>query len=383
MVTKVMSANQAIAEAVKLANPKVIPVYPITPQTTISEYLAKYVADGEIDAEYIRVESEHSAISASLGASGTGVRVFTATSSQGLALMHEIIFAAAGLRLPVVMADANRALSAPLSIWNDQQDSISERDSGWMQIYAENGQEALDSILMAYRISEDKNVLLPSMVCIDGFILTHTVDPVDVPEKEKVEKFLPPYKPDHAYLDTKRPMSIGTFTDPSYYMDARHDMELAMESAQKIIAKAHTEFSEIFGRNYDFVEKYRSEDADLIIVAMGSICSTIKDVVDELRDAGEKIGLVRVRVFRPFPTNQIYEAIKGASKIGVIDKNVSFSIGGVLTTEIRSKTGLDASGFIVGLGGRDIKPSDIMEIIEKTKNPTKHTQWIGLNKEEL
>ena len=383
MVTKVMSANQAIAEAVKLANPKVIPVYPITPQTTISEYLAKYVADGEIDAEYIRVESEHSAISASLGASGTGVRVFTATSSQGLALMHEIIFAAAGLRLPVVMADANRALSAPLSIWNDQQDSISERDSGWMQIYAENGQEALDSILMAYRISEDKNVLLPSMVCIDGFILTHTVDPVDVPEKEKVEKFLPPYKPDHAYLDTKRPMSIGTFTDPSYYMDARHDMELAMESAQKIIAKAHTEFSEIFGRDYDFVEKYRSEDADLIIVAMGSICSTIKDVVDELRDAGEKIGLVRVRVFRPFPTNQIYEAIKGASKIGVIDKNVSFSVGGVLTTEIRSKTGLDASGFIVGLGGRDIKPSDIKEIIEKTKNPTQHTQWIGLNKEEL
>ena len=383
MVIKVMSANQAIAEAVKLANPKVIPVYPITPQTTISEYLAKYVADGEIDAEYIRVESEHSAISASLGASGTGVRVFTATSSQGLALMHEIIFAAAGLRLPVVMADANRALSAPLSIWNDQQDSISERDSGWMQIYAENGQEALDSILMAYRISEDKNVLLPSMVCIDGFILTHTVDPVDVPEKEKVEKFLPPYKPDHAYLDTKRPMSIGTFTDPGYYMDARHDMELAMESAQKIIAKAHTEFSEIFGRDYDFVEKYRSEDADLIIVAMGSICSTIKDVVDELRDAGEKIGLVRVRVFRPFPTNQIYEAIKGASKIGVIDKNVSFSVGGVLTTEIRSKTGLDASGFIVGLGGRDIKPSDIKEIIEKTKNPTKHTQWIGLNKEEL
>jgi pyruvate ferredoxin oxidoreductase alpha subunit len=383
MVIKVMSANQAIAEAVKLANPKVIPVYPITPQTTISEYLAKYVADGEIDAEYIRVESEHSAISASLGASGTGVRVFTATSSQGLALMHEIIFAAAGLRLPVVMADANRALSAPLSIWNDQQDSISERDSGWMQIYAENGQEALDSILMAYRISEDKNVLLPSMVCIDGFILTHTVDPVDVPEKEKVEKFLPSYKPDHAYLDTKRPMSIGTFTDPSYYMDARHDMELAMESAQKIIAKAHTEFSEIFGRDYGFVEKYRSEDADLIIVAMGSICSTIKDVVDELRDAGEKIGLVRVRVFRPFPTNQIYEAIKGASKIGVIDKNISFSVGGVLTTEIRSKTGLDASGFIVGLGGRDIKPSDIMEIIEKTKNPTKHTQWIGLNKEEL
>jgi len=383
MVTKVMSANQAIAEAVKLANPQVIPVYPITPQTTISEYLAKYVADGDIDSEYIMVESEHSAISASLGASGTGVRVFTATSSQGLALMHEIIFAAAGLRLPVVMADANRALSAPLSIWNDQQDSISERDAGWIQIYAEDGQEALDSILMAYRISEDKNVLLPSMVCIDGFILTHTVDPVNIPEKEDVNKFLPKYKPEHAYLDTKKPMSLGTFTDPSYYMDARYDMELAMERSQEIIDKAHTEFSEIFGRDYDFVEKYRSEDADVIIVAMGSISSTIKDVVDELRDAGEKVGLVRVRVFRPFPKTQIYEALKGASKIGVIDKNVSFSIGGVLATEIRSKTGLDVSGFIVGLGGRDIKPSDIKEIIEKTKNPTKRTQWIGLKKEEV
>lgn len=383
MVLKVMSANQAIAEAVKLVSPKVIPVYPITPQTTISEYLAKFVADGEIDAEYIRVESEHSAISAALGASGTGVRVFTATSSQGLALMHEIIFAAAGLRAPVVMADANRALSAPLSIWNDHQDAISERDSGWMQIYAENGQEALDSVLMAYRVSEDKEILLPTMVCIDGFILTHTVDPVDVPEKEVVDKFLPAYSPEHAYLDPKRPMSIGTFTDPAYYMEARHDMELAMERAKKVISKVNKEFEDAFGRKYDFIEKYRSEDADVVLVAMGSICSTIKDVVDELRDQGEKVGLVRVRVFRPLPIEEIYDAIKGASKIGVLDKNISFSIGGILNNEIQSKTGLKTSGFIVGLGGRDIRPSHIREIIEKTKNPTKDTQWIGLNKEEV
>jgi pyruvate ferredoxin oxidoreductase alpha subunit len=383
MVLKVMSSNQAIAEAVKLANPNVIPVYPITPQTTISEYLAKFVADGDIDAEYIRVESEHSAISACLGASGTGVRVFTATSSQGLALMHEIIFAAAGLRAPIVMADANRALSAPLSIWNDQQDSISERDSGWMQIYAENGQEALDSILMAYRVSEDKEVLLPTMVCIDGFILTHTVDPVDVPDKEDVDKFLPIYQPDHAYLDPKRPMSIGTFTDPNYYMEARHDMELALQRAKKVIAKTNQEFDNIFGRKYDFVEKYRSEDADIILVAMGSICSTIKDVVDELRENGEKVGLVRVRVFRPFPTDEIYDAIKGASKVAVLDKNVSFSIGGVLHNNIQSKMDVDAYGYIIGLGGRDIKPSHIREIVEKTKNPTHKTQWIGLNKEEL
>ncbi len=383
MVLKVMSANQAIAEAVKLANPNVIPVYPITPQTTISEYLAKFVADGDIDAEYIRVESEHSAISACLGASGTGVRVFTATSSQGLALMHEIIFAAAGLRAPIVMADANRALSAPLSIWNDQQDSISERDSGWMQIYAENGQEALDSTLISYRVSEDKEILLPSMVCIDGFILTHTVDPVDVPGKDDVNKFLPPYKPDHSYLDPKRPMSIGTFTDPNYYMEARHDMELALQRAKKVLATAHTEFEEMFGRKYDFIEKYRSDDADIIIVAMGSICSTIKDVVDEYREKGEKVGLVRVRVFRPFPTEEIYDAIKGAKKVGVLDKNISFSVGGVLHNEIRAKMDIDAHGFIVGLGGRDIKPTHISEIVEKTKNTTKHSEWIGLNQEEL
>ncbi len=383
MVLKVMSANQAIAEAVKLANPNVIPVYPITPQTTISEYLAKFVADGDIDAEYIRVESEHSAISACLGASGTGVRVFTATSSQGLALMHEIIFAAAGLRAPIVMADANRALSAPLSIWNDQQDSISERDSGWMQIYAENGQEALDSTLIAYRVSEDKEILLPSMVCIDGFILTHTVDPVDVPGKDDVNKFLPPYKPDHSYLDPKKPMSIGTFTDPNYYMEARHDMELALQRAKNVLATAHTEFEEMFGRKYDFIEKYRSDDADIIIVAMGSICSTIKDVVDEYREKGEKVGLVRVRVFRPFPTEEIYDAIKGAKNVGVLDKNISFSIGGVLHSEIRAKMDVDAHGFIVGLGGRDIKPSHIQEIVEKTKNTTKHSEWIGLNQEEL
>ncbi|MTK64357.1 MAG: pyruvate ferredoxin oxidoreductase [Methanobacterium sp.] len=382
MVLKVMSSNQAIAEAVKLAKPKVIPVYPITPQTTISEYLAKYVADGDINAEYIRVESEHSAISACLGASGTGVRVFTATSSQGLALMHEIIFAAAGLRAPIVMADANRALSAPLSIWNDQQDSISERDSGWMQIYAENGQEALDSVLMSYKVSENKEVLLPTMVCVDGFILTHTVDPVDVPDEEEVDKFLPDYNPEHAYLDPKRPMSIGTFTDPDYYMEARHDMEVAMEKAKAVISDVSQEFADTFGRKYDFIEKYRSEDADTILIAMGSICSTIKDVVDELREQGEKVGLVRVRVFRPFPVEEIYDAIKGASNVGVIDKNFSFSIGGVLHNNIKSMMDVNAAGFIVGLGGRDIKPSHIKEIVEKTNNPSDKPQWIGLNKEE-
>ena len=382
---KVISANKAIAEAVKLAKPKVIPVYPITPQTSISEYLAQFVADGDLRAEYIRVESEHSAISAAVGASGTGVRVFTATSSQGLALMHEILFAAAGLRNPIVMANANRALSAPLSIWNDQQDSISQRDTGWMQFYAENAQEALDLILQAYRISENNEVLLPSMVCVDGFILTHTVEPVDIPLQDTVDKFLIPYQPKHAYLDPEDPMSLGTFTDPNYYMEARYDMEVAMEESKKVIRGVHKEFEEVFGREYDLVEKYMCDDAEIILVAMGSICGTIKTVTDSLRTQGEKIGLLKVIAFRPFPKDEIHEAIKNADRIAVLDKNISLGIGGVLYNEIKAKMDVNASGFILGLGGRDVSPEDIKNIVNETRNSNSDDKinWIGLKQEEV
>ncbi|NYB53136.1 MAG: pyruvate ferredoxin oxidoreductase [Methanobacteriaceae archaeon] len=383
MVLKVISANKAIAEAVRLAKPQVVPVYPITPQTSISEYLAQFVADGELKAEYIRVESEHSAMSAAVGASSTGVRVFSATSSQGLALMHEILFAAAGMRTPIVLANANRALSAPLSIWNDQQDSISERDSGWMQFYAENAQEALDAILIAYRVSEDPDVLLPCMVCIDGFILTHTVEPVDIPSSEDVEKFLPNYVPSQGVLDPENPMSIGTFTDPNYYMEARYAMQLAMERSQKVIAKAQKEFKEIFGREYDFVETYQCEDAEIIIVAMGSVCGTIKAVIDKMRSEGEKVGLLKIRVFRPFPREIMNDVLSKASKVAVLDKNISFGIGGVVYNEIKAQMDVDAYGFIAGLGGRDITPDHIREIVDKTKNPTNEVEWIGLRKEEL
>jgi pyruvate ferredoxin oxidoreductase alpha subunit len=380
----VISANRALAEAVKLAKPNVVPVYPITPQTSISEYLAQFVADGDLNAEYIRVESEHSAISAAVGASGTGVRVFTATSSQGLALMHEILFAAAGLRNPIVMGNANRALSAPLSIWNDQQDSISERDSGWMQFFAENAQEALDFILQAYKISENQDVLLPSMVCVDGFILTHTVEPVDIPSQEDVDKFLPPYQPSHSYLDPEDPMSLGTFTDPNYYMEARYDMEVAMEGSIEVIRKVNQEFFEIFGRKYDLIEKYRCDDAEIILVAMGSICGTIKAVIDGLREKGEKIGLLKVIAFRPFPLEDIYGAVKDAQRIAVLDKNISMGFGGVLFNEIKAKMEVDASGFILGLGGRDVSPDNIIDIINKTRNPTDSNKinWIGLKEEE-
>lgn len=381
---KVITANRAIAEAVRLAKPKVVPVYPITPQTTISEYLATFVANGDLNAEYIRVESEHSAISAAVGASGTGVRVFTATSSQGLALMHEILFAAAGLRNPIVMGNANRALSAPLSIWNDQQDSISQRDTGWMQFFADSAQEALDLVLQAYKISENENVLLPSMVCVDGYYLTHTVEPVDIPTQEEVDDFLPPYEPKHSYLDPKDPMSLGTFTDPNYYMEARHDMEVAMEKAKDVTRAVNKEFAEKFGREYDLVENYMCDDAEIILVAMGSICGTIKAVIDNMRKEGHKVGLLRVIAFRPFPKEDIYNAIKNADRIAVLDKNISFGIGGVLFNEIKAKMDVDARGFILGLGGRDVSNEDIRNIVKITRDSTENDKinWIGLKEEE-
>lgn len=381
MTKEVMTANKAIAEAVRLSKPQVIPVYPITPQTTISEYLAQYVADEKINAQYVKVESEHSAISASVGASSAGARVFTATSSQGLMLMHEILFAAAGMRTPIVLADANRAVSAPLNIWNDQQDSIAQRDAGWLQIYVENAQEALDTTIMAYKISENNDVLLPSMVCLDGFILTHTVEPVEIPNQEDVDKFLPPYVPEHAFLDPDEPMSIGTLADPDYYLEARYDMQIAMENSIQVIEETCKEFGEIFEREYGLVDAYKTDDADIIFVAMGSMCSTLRVIVDELRDQGEKVGLLKIRVYRPFPIEAIEKAIKNASKLAVLDKNVTFGIGGALYSDIKTKIHKEAYGFIIGLGGRDITPESILEVYEKTKNPEKEVNWIGLKEE--
>ena len=382
MVREVMTSNKAVAEAVRLAKPKVIPVYPITPQTTISEYLAQYVADEKIDAKYVKVESEHSAISAAVGASGAGVRVFTATSSQGLMLMHEILFAAAGMRTPFVLADANRAISAPLNIWNDQQDSIAQRDAGFLQIYVENAQEALDTTIMAYKVSENPNVLLPSMVCLDGFILTHTVEPVEVPEQEDVDKFLPPYVPEHSFIDPKKPMSIGNFADPDYYMEARYDMEVAMTNSIEVIKETCDEFAKIFGRQYGLVEKYKTEDADIIFVAMGSICSSIRVMVDHLRTKGEKVGLLKIRSYRPFPADEIREALKDCERVAVVDKNFTFGIGGALYTDMKVKIDKEIYGFVTGLGGRDITPESIARIYMETKNgPKKDVTWIGLKED--
>lgn len=382
MTKKVMTATEAISEAVKLAKPKVVPVYPITPMTTVAEHIADYVANGELDTEYIRVESEHSAMSAAIGASSTGVRTFTATSSQGLMYMHEVLYAAAGMRAPIVLADANRAISAPLCIWNDQQDSISQRDSGWIQLYAEDGQEALDMTLIAFKVAEDENVLLPVMVTIDGFIITHTNEIVDIPTQEQVDKFLPEYVPKYSYLDPEKPVTVGSFSDPRFYMEARHAMDVAMNNSEEIFEKAFKEFENVFGRKHDLIDTYRCEDADIIFVALGSVCSTLRVVIDEMRESGEKVGLVKVLSHRPFPSDKIAEAVKNAKKLAVLDKDICFGMGGSLYQDIKTTVDKDTYNFIIGLGGKDITPSTLYQILELTKNPTERVNWVGIEEDE-
>ncbi|OWT32874.1 pyruvate ferredoxin oxidoreductase [Methanobrevibacter sp. 87.7] len=382
MTKKVMTATEAISEAVKLAKPNVIPVYPITPMTTVAEHIADYVANGELDTEYIRVESEHSAMSAAIGASSTGVRTFTATSSQGLMYMHEVLFAAAGMRAPIVLADANRAISAPLCIWNDQQDSISQRDSGWIQLYAEDGQEALDMVLTGFKVAENENVLLPVMVTIDGFIITHTNEVVDIPDQEQVDKFLPDYVPKYSYLDPEKPVTVGSFSDPRFYMEARHAMQVAMDKSVEVFEDAFEDFEKVFGRHHDLIDTYRCEDADIIFVALGSVCSTLRVVIDEMRESGEKVGLVKILSYRPFPGEKINEAVKNASKLAVLDKDISFGVGGALYEDMKTNVNKEMYNFIIGLGGKDITPSTLYEILELTKNPVEKVNWVGIEEDE-
>lgn len=379
----VIHGSFAIAVGAKLSDVKVIAAYPITPQTHIVEDLAKMVADGELDAEYVKVESEHSAMSACIGSSATGARTFTATSSQGLALMHEVLFIASGMRLPIVMANANRALSAPINIWNDQQDAISERDCGWIQIYCETNQEALDTVIQAFRISEDKDVLLPTMVNIDGFILTHTIEPVEIPDQEQVNGYLPDFSPS-LYLNPDKPMTQGAFADPSSYMEFRHEQELAMNRAIDVVKKAGEEFGKHFGRTYGLVESYNLENAEIVLVTMGSVSGTLKEIID----SEDNVGLLRIRLYRPLPKEEILDLLKDAKVVSVIEKDVSVGIGeGALYSEIKgmlypSDINPKTLGFIIGLGGRDVTLENVKEIVSLSKKAkdgqVKEVFWIGL-----
>lgn len=382
---EVMHGSRAAAEAVRLCEVQVVAAYPITPQTHIVEDIAEMVANGELKAECINVESEHSAMSACIGASATGARVFTASASQGLALMHEMLFVAAGMRLPIVMVNCNRALSAPLNIWNDQQDSMSERDSGWIQLYCETAQEVLDTTVQAYKIAEHQEVMLPVMVCMDGFVITHTIEPVEVPDSEQVKKFLPPYKP-KIVLDPGRPLTLGAYADPSTYTEFRYENEQAMQRALEVIKGVDKEYGKLFGRGYGLLEEYNTKNAEVVILTMGSVAGTIKEVIDRLKD--RSVGLIRLRCYRPFPKKELLAALSRAKVVAVVEKDVSLGLGeGALFSEVKgllygAESKPKALNFIVGLGGRDVTPRAVEEIATKSRSALKRSvdevTWAGL-----
>lgn len=384
MARKFIEGSRAVAEFVTLCRPDVISAYPITPQTHIVEELAQIVADGELKSQFINVESEFAAASVVLGASAAGARSYTATSSQGLLLMTEVLYNIAGMRLPVVLTCANRAISSPINIWNDHQDSVSVRDSGWIQLYAEDNQEAADMHIQAYKIAEDNDILLPVMVCMDGFILTHSFEPVDVPSQEEVDEFLPKYKPD-IYLTTKNPLSLGLMAGPDSYMETRFALFKTMEESREKIKKAAGDFKKAFGRSSgELVEAYKIDDADLILVCMGSLTGTMKTVIDELRTGGRKVGLLKIRVHRPFPEEEIKDVFSRAKKIAIVEKAVSMGFGGILAPEIKavlSNTGTSASisNFIIGLGGRDITKNDIIYMVDKAMSCPVENEFVNIN----
>ena len=397
-----LNGDEAVALAVKQSDVDVVAAYPITPQTIIVEKLSEYVANGEVEIEYVCTESEHSAMAACLAASATGARVFTASASAGLALMHEMLFVTSGCRAPVVMAVANRALSAPLNIHGDHSDAMAERDSGWIQIYAENAQEVYDSIIQAFRIAEHLDVQLPVMVGLDGFIVSHTLENVKVLEDETVKGFVKtrqfpvvlthdgktvPFK-----LDPDTPMTMGPVALQNYYFEFKRQQEEAMKNALGAIQKIHKEYSQLTGRSYGdgLLEKYKLEDAEIAVVCLGSTAGTVKTVVDELRTAGIKAGLLKIRTYRPMPIKEIADALAGAKAVAVMDRSMSFGgNGGAVFHEVRhalydSPAHPHVVNYIYGLGGRDTSPTQIHKIFEdlrqivQSKQPGDLVRYVGL-----
>jgi 2-oxoisovalerate ferredoxin oxidoreductase alpha subunit len=367
----VANGNYAAAYAVKLANVKVVAAYPITPQTAVVEKIAEFVANGEMNAEYIKVESEHSAMAACIGASAAGVRTFTATSSQGLLYMHEMLHWASGSRLPIVMAQVNRAVAPPWSLWADHNDSISQRDTGWIQFYCETNQDILDTLIQAYKIAEDPRVLLPAMVCYDGFELSHTSMPIELPDQRDVDGFLGPYNVEHALIDLEKPTTHSNVVSPELYMEFRLLIQKAMENAKLVINETASDFSQRFGRNYESqIQCYKCRDIDVAIVSMGAISSEAKEAVDRLRKEKLPVGAIKLRVFRPFPVEAFQELGKRVKAFVVIDRDVSFGMEGALFTELKSALyHLEEKplvlGFIAGLGGRDVRIRDLTRAARK------------------
>jgi pyruvate ferredoxin oxidoreductase alpha subunit len=387
---KVVEGSEAVALAVKGCRPQVISAYPISPQTHIVEQLAKMIADGELNTEYVRVESEFSAASVISGASAAASRSYTASSSQGLLLMTEVLYASAGLRLPFVITGVNRAISAPISIQADHQDTISLRDSGVIQLYVESSQEAYDTHIAAFKVAEDQRILLPVMVCMDGWILTHSYERVSFMEQEEIDGFLPPFQPVN-FLDVNDPKAWGSYAEEDVLMEFRYAIQEAMQYSKKRIKEIFSEMAEITSRDHGgLIEAYRTDGADVTLVAMGSMVGTIKDAVDELRSEGKKVGLVKIRCYRPFPYEDIWDVIKDAKVVGVMEANFSMGSEGAVGMDLKAKLCGNPEApvvldFIAGLGGREVNKGTIREIVQKaeevckTDSPLHESYWVGLN----
>jgi len=367
MALELIKGNVAVAETALRVGLVSYFGYPITPQTHIVEHLSEIVANGELEAKYINVESEHSAMSACCGASATGARTFTSTSAQGLELMHEILFIASGMRFPIVMATVNRALSSPLSIWGDQSDVMAARDSGWIMLFCENGQEAVDSTIMAFKIAEDRRVLLPVMINLDGFSLSHVIEPILLPPQEDVDAFLPSYNPVYT-LHPDKPVTMGAYGMPEIYTEAKFAQETALRNSKVVIDEVLEDFGKKFGRSYKAVEKYNNDKTEFAFIGLGSICENIKTSIDYLKDEGKEAGLVQLRLFRPFPKDDFLKAIEGKKRLAIIERAMpGGATYGPLFNEIAALAhthGLDIAleNYICGLGGRDVQPEEFMDV---------------------
>ncbi len=370
-----LSGNEAVAYGLKQINPDVYPAFPITPSTEIPQYYANYIANGEVDTEFIPVESEHSSMSAAIGAEAAGARSLTTTSSCGMALMWEELYVAASNRLPILLTLVNRALSGPININADHSDSMGARDSGWIQIYAENNQEAYDNLIQAYRIAEHRDVHLPIMICQDGFITSHAVENIMLLEDDEVKNFVGEYNPEHYLLNADEPMALGPYSVSNYYMEAKRSQAQAMHNAKQVILDIADEFYQLSGRKYGFFEAYRLDDADYAIVIIGSAAGTAKDAVDILREQGMKAGILKLRVFRPFPSEEIADALKNVKALAIMDRSDSFSNeGGPLASDVgaalfRAKLTMDTVNYVYGLGGRDITVENFIHVYRDLENP--------------
>ena len=387
-----LSGNEAAAIAMKQINPDVVAAFPITPSTEIPQYFSTFVSNGTVDTEFVAVESEHSAMSACVGAEAAGARAMTATSANGLSYMWEMIYIASSLRLPIVMSLVNRAVSGPLNIHNDHSDAMGVRDAGWIMLFSENNQEAYDNLIMAHRIAENKDVLLPLMVCQDGFITSHSIENIELIEDDRVKEFVGTYKPEHYLLNDKEPIAVGPLDVQSYLFEHKYQQAEAMRNAKKVILEVAKDFEKMTGRKYSFFEEYRMDDAEIAVVCMNSTAGTTKTVVDELREKGIKAGMVKVRVFRPFPAEEIAEALGNLKAVAIMDKADSLNaMGGALYEDVISsmytaKKQVPAVSYVYGIGGRDTTSNNIHEVFDyltqvaKTGEIDNPYRYVGLRK---